>query len=232
LLKINKYDAKEIIKKYKGLTRSKPAKVIIRRKGFKLPTGITELQQNHKNYLIKRNFNPDELIKLWDIKGTGPMSKLDKISYKFGIFIPIYWKGKLVSFQTRDITNKQSKKYMICPKDREVISLKDIVYRNPECTSDIGICCEGVTDVWRLGMNAFCTFGVQYKRKQLRLISKLYKRVFILYDNDTAGKIQGNKLLADLKFAGVEAIKIDIDNDPGSMKQEDANYLVNQLIKS
>ena len=42
--------------------------------------------------------------------------------------------------------------------------------------------------------------------------------------------IQADKLVAELKFRGVDAFRVDIEGDPGSMKQDDANYLIKQLI--
>jgi hypothetical protein len=37
--------------------------------------------------------------------------------------------------------------------------------------------------------------------------------------------------VAELKFRGVDAFRVDIEGDPGSMKQSEADYLVKQLIK-
>ena len=51
-----------------------------------------------------------------------------------------------------------------------------------------------------------------------------------MFDDDPQAKLQATKIVAELRFRGVDAFKVDIEGDPGSMKQEDADYLVKQLI--
>ena len=51
-----------------------------------------------------------------------------------------------------------------------------------------------------------------------------------MFDDDPQAKIQANKIVAELKFREVDAFRVDIEGDPGSMKQSDADYLVKQLI--
>ena len=51
-----------------------------------------------------------------------------------------------------------------------------------------------------------------------------------MFDNDPQAKLQATKIVAELRFRGVDAFRVDIKGDPGSMKQEDADYLVKQLI--
>ena len=88
---------------------------------------------------------------------------------------------------------------------------------------------EGITDVWRLGKLAFATFGIEYTRQQVRLISSLYKRVGIAYDFEIQAQRQAKELMADLKFRGVDCFLIPIEDDPGSMKQEQVNQLLKQI---
>ena len=89
---------------------------------------------------------------------------------------------------------------------------------------------EGPTDVWRLGSLAFAVSGIKYTPIQVRNISKAFKQVAIVFDADPQAKIQATKLVAELRFRGVDAFRVDIEGDPGSMKQEDADYLVKNLI--
>ena len=100
---------------YKG----KP-QYVARKKSHRKPTTIilpkhTELTRPHKNYLIKRNFDPDELEFKWRLVSTGPVGP-----YKHRIIAPIYFNEKLVSYQGRDITDKAKLKYKACKRILEV----------------------------------------------------------------------------------------------------------------
>ena len=233
LLNIPEQEARTIIKQYGLLVPklTKEPQVRIRVKAHRLPTNAEPLQTSHRKYLTNRGFDPDLLERTWNLLGTGPVSLLDKINYKHRIIIPFIWNGQQVSFDSRDITNKSRSKYMACPKDRELISHKEILYGKQEYWKETGICVEGPTDVWRLGKNSFCTSGIKYTSKQIREMSKRFKKIAVIFDDDPQATIQANKIVAELKFRGVDAFRVDIEGDPGSMKQEDADYLVKQLVR-
>jgi hypothetical protein len=234
LLNITVYEANKVIKQYDGIVLNKKPNQPKKRpklKAFKYPSNVVELQKNHSNYLIKRNFDPEKIQKEWNIMGTGVIAKLDELNYKHRIIIPYMWDDKIVSFDSRDITGKAMNKYQACPLEREIISHKHILYGKQEAWKDTGICVEGTTDVWRLGKYAWATSGIKYTAFQLRIISKTFKRVFVLFDEDKQAQYQADKLVSDLRYRGIDAIKLDIIGDPGSMKQDDADYLVRQLIK-
>jgi len=230
LLNINEKAAKRLIKQYGGHTQTPKPKIKIRRKSHQLPSGITNLTSSHKQYLLRRGFDADRLEQEWNLMSTGPISQLDGISYKHRIIAPIFWNGERVSFQGRDATGKHSKKYMACPKDRELIHHKEILYGKQSEWRTTGICVEGITDVWRLGTAAFATFGIKYTPKQLRLVAKRFERVAVVFDDDPQATEQAYNLVSELKFRGVDAFRISIEGDPGNMKQEEANYLLKQIL--
>lgn len=226
-------EAFQIISQYGAVSyyTKKERKKAIRAKIFKFPSNLTELQENHRKYLEKRNFDPDKLIQEWDLMGTGVSAKLDEINYKHRIVIPFVWNGKVVSFDSRDITNKSQNKYMACPDSRELIGHKQILYGRQEKWGETGICVEGPSDVWRLGYNAFATSGIKYTAKQMRIMAKTFKRVVVVFDNEHQAIAQADKLKADLQFRGVDVIRINIEGDPGALEQSEADYLVKQIIK-
>lgn len=232
LLKINNYkELKEIIKRYDTvIIKPKEPIVKIRIKAYKLPSNCEPLQANHRKYLESRNFDPDYLERTWGLLGTGVYSKLDNIDYKFRIIIPFIWDNKQVSFDSRDITGKDPGRYKACPKDRELIPHKEILYGKQTAWGNKCVLVEGPTDVWRFGVNSTAVSGIKYTHTQVRVISRFFTQVAVCFDNDPQAIIQSNKLVADLKFRGVDAFIVDIENDPGSMKQSDADYLVKQLI--
>ena len=230
ILHISKKETYIVIKQYDAIISSKKVIVKIKKNPFKFPSNCEALSANHKKYLEKRNFDSVELEKLWNLKGTGVYSKLDDIDYKHRIIAPFYWNNEVVTFQGRDITNKHPLKYMACPEARETIHHKHILYGNQKEWSDTGICVEGITDVWRLGIKAFATLGIKYTSKQMRLIAKTFKRVAVIFDDESQAIKQANKLVADLQFRNVDAFRIDIKGDPGSMKDDDVKHLLNQIF--
>ena len=197
-----------------------------------LPTGTGPLTSKHIRYLDARGFDHIQVSNLWTLAGTGPVSRLDNIDFKHRLIIPIIWDSQEVSFTSRDITGKTPMRYITCPKDREVIHHKHIVYGRQEYWQGVGIWVEGPTDVWRLGVNSFSTFGIEYTREQLRVIARTFKRVFVLFDQDPQAQVQSRLAVAELRFRGVDAIHLEniISQDPGDMSQAEADYLVKQLI--
>jgi hypothetical protein len=81
-----------------------------------------------------------------------------------------------------------------------------------------------------MGTSSFAVSGIKYTNQQIREIFRVFKRVAVMFDNDPQAKLQATKIVAELRFRGVDAFKVDIEGDPGSMKQEDADYLVKQLL--
>jgi hypothetical protein len=233
LINLDKREVEGIVKLY-GLTVSK-VKEGTKKFNVKphiLPSHAEPLLEHHKRYLEKRGFDPVYLQKEYHLLGTGPVSLLDGLNYKHRIIIPFIWEGREISFDSRDITNKHPYKYMACPLEREIIPHKNILYGKEDKWTEKGVMVEGPTDVWRFGCNSFAVSGIKYTPNQIRSISAHFKRVAVCFDGgETQALIQANKAVAELKFRGVDSFRVDIEGDPGSMEQSEADYLVKQLIK-
>ena len=230
VLSIPRQQVQQIIRQYKGRPRKvSEVKRQIRIKAHKLPTDVGPMKTRHKRYLEKREFDPGKLSTEWNLLGTGPMSMLDGVSYKHRILAPITWEGEQVTFQARDITDRHKLKYMACPEDRELIKHKHILYGRQQDWTDVGIAVEGITDVWRLGSAAFCTFGIDYTPRQVRCISKQFRRVIIIFDEDAQAQKQAEKLRADLLIRGIETIIETIEGDPAELSDKDAKNLIKKI---
>ncbi len=234
LIHVSEKEAKEIARKYGGKSYVKSTvNAKIGHKKFKLPPNTGPLTERHKKYLARRNFDPEEIARIWDVQGTGPVSMMDNVSYSHRIVMPIVWDDRIVSFQTRDVTNKHFLRYITCPEQREIVKHKHIFYQAiPTKEFDTCICVEGVTDAWRFGRHAIALFGIKYTRYQVREISKRFRRVFVVFDDDPQAIVQSDKLVGELLFRGVEAYSIRIEGDPGGMKQDDADSLRKELLGS
>ena len=232
LIHVSEKEAKEIARKYGGKSHVKSTVTVkVGQKKFRLPPSTAPMNDRHKRYLTKRKFDPEVIEKIWDVQGTGPISLMDGISFSHRLVIPIYWENRIVSFQTRDITDKHFLRYITCPEQRERIKHKHIFYQAiPTKDSDACICVEGVTDAWRFGYGAIATFGIKYTKYQVREISKRFKKVFVVFDDDPQAIKQSEKLTAELILRGVDAYSIKIQGDPGDMAQTDADALKKELL--
>jgi hypothetical protein len=231
LLHLPFYEIYPIIEQY-GVNRTILQHRIEEKRKFEFPSGTSYLKPSHKKYLINRGFDPNKLQERWFLSGTGPFSKLGSLSYKFRIIIPFYWNGEIVSFDSRDITDKQQNRYQACPAEYESVGHKQILYGDQEAWNPkIGICVEGPTDVWRLGELAFATSGIKYTESQVKIMASIFKRIAVVYDDDPQAQVQAKKLVDELKLRDVNAWNIQIKGDPGDLTQKEARELL-KLIRN
>ncbi len=218
---------KILIEKYKGFTPSSENETvsITTKQICKLPVGTGKLEVQHKNYLRGRNFNPAQLARDFDLMGTSNMG-----DFKFRVLLPIYFNNKLVSYQGRDYTNKQSLRYKTCKKEDEVICHKDILFNYDNVKGKDIILVEGVYDVMRLGDNAVSCFGLSYTHEQVKLLSQ-FRNKYILFDNEEVAQNTARKLANELSaFDGnVEIITEDKYNDPAEYPVEYAKEIMQEL---
>jgi len=228
----------KILKKYRGGSKRR-TKDAIRTKpdSLKMPNNLSrQLLKRHAHYLLKRGFDPVQVKREWKIRCAGSKSFLHakgkSINFKNRIIIPIYWKGSVVSYQSRDVTNTSDLRYMACPADLELINHKRIYYSHPKI-GKVGICVEGITDVWRLGANAFAMFGIQFTDAQINAVVRDFKKVFILFDNEPAAQRQAGILQDRLSFRNVDCHNISKmlknANDPAELKPKRVNKILREI---
>lgn len=191
---------------------------------IKMPIDCGKLNKHHRKYLESRNFCPDKLIKEWSILGTGAVG-----SYKHRVIFPISYDNQIVSFQGRDITDKQKLRYKACAQKNEVVEHQNILYGYDKVLTNNIIIVEGITDVLRLGAGAVSCFGVDFSWNQALLLLK-FKNIFIMFDNDTAGEKAANKLSALIAGYGkhVELINLS-EGDPAELSDKQAKQLMKEL---
>jgi len=210
--------------------RSRPALVSKREKNkrpteIQLPSYSKKLTSLHRNYLWRREFDPDEIIKKYQVKGTANLGK-----YKFRIIIPIFHNGVLVSYIGRDITGKSKLRYKACTKENEVRPHKHCLYGLEHTMNDCVVIVEGITDMWRLGAGAVAQFGLIQSIEQLKLL-KNFKRRFIFLDSGNNESKRAKELASALSIFKGENIIVDIDEgDPDSLSDKEAKDLMKTLV--
>jgi len=188
-----------------------------------LPTGTTDLKPIHRKYLEKRLFDPDKLADIWGLKGTGFLGR-----YKFRIIAPIYFRGRLVSYQGRDITGKSGLKYKACNQKDELLDHNSTLYGYDLVPRHSVVVVEGITDCWRIGPGTVATFGKIFTQEQARLL-KDFKNRFILFDSDAMERAEMVARTISV-FKGHTEILILDHGDPAEMAQSDADEIYREFI--
>lgn len=232
LLNINHHEAKSIMEEHNGYAYyyQNKEKQKTSNTNLSLPKGTTELKEIHKKYLIKRNYDPDELVKLWDIKGTYTIG-----DYAYRIIIPIKYENVLVSYQGRDFTNKSSLRYKACKTEDEIMHHKDLLYGIDHIKNRKAIIVEGVFDAWRLGYGAAATFGTSVTNAQILFMKKHLDYIFILFDpSDNQAQRKAKTIAEIVSGIGIKAALVELPDfkgkDPGDLKSDDAEYLRKFLL--
>jgi hypothetical protein len=60
-------------------------------------------------------------------------------------------------------------------------------------------------------------------------MSSIFKRIAVVYDDEIQAQSQAKKLVAELRFRGVDAWNVSIQGDPGSLTNKKAKELLNYI---
>jgi DNA primase len=130
-------------------------------------------------YLAKRSFSGNYLIDKYHIQGTGITGY-----WRYRIIIPIYHNGQLISFTSRDITDRQENRYQTLSADKSIMNPKHTLYGLSYCQDKNRICVvEGVFDTWRMGDGFCATLGTKVTEQQIKLLLN-YKHITFMFDSE------------------------------------------------
>lgn len=226
LLNIPFSEAKKIIDEY-YIAGSTKNEVKIRPNELKLPDNERRLLPSHKEYLIGRGFDADDLEKKYGLVSC----KTDK-NYKNRIIIPIYYKRELVSFHSRDVSGLSQIRAKACPSDEEIIPHKNTVYGFDRVRGNTVIVSEGAFDKWRWGDEGVATWGIKFTEHQVALLS-CFKNVFIVFDSkikdgeelEIIARKQAEELADRLSIWNNVWLISDLGCDPAELSQRRANRI-------
>lgn len=178
LAELTRKPLREVLAKLGGLAREVlPERPVGR---LVLPNGLADLLPAHKRYLRGRGFDPALLEKVWGIRGIGIAAKLG-----WRVWIPIHFRGSVVSWTTRAIGNVEMR-YVSAAAEQEAIPHKTILYGEDYVRNTI-VVQEGPIDTWAVGPGSVCTCGTGYSAEQAARISMYPNRV-ICFDNEPAAQ--------------------------------------------
>jgi len=221
----NTWDIKKILEEYKELEQPKKITVPKNKKLFSLPKEILEKPLlNHTKYIESRNFDINYLIQKFNIYFCNFESK----NWAHRIIIPIYKDRQLVSFTSRDTTDRAISKYKHCPNTSSIVPIKHTLYNIDSCEKYSAIIVEGAIDAWRMGDGAVSTYGTQVTLEQIYLL-RHFRRLFILFD--ATAQENAKKLSHQLTGVTKEIKIIQLDKgDPAELSDEEALYIKKQIL--
>jgi hypothetical protein len=188
------------------------------------PIGVGPLRVAHQQYLRRRGFNHKTIKRLWQISGIGLASHLS-----WRLFIPIYNKGRQVSWTTRSLSDRaKGPRYISAPPQAEILPHKEVLY-GWDYVRHTAIIVEGPLDVWAIGPGATATFGTIVTPAQIRQLCSIPRRI-VCFDNDTVAQRQAKKLCDKLGAFPGETLNVTLDaNDPADADADEIRRLKNFL---
>jgi DNA primase len=217
--------AKTIISRHQDrgvLSRRKPASILdnLEDTDIALPSSARKVfPELHTEWLKKRNFNPAEVIRKYNLHACYQTGK-----YKYRIIAPIYVARRMVSFVGRDVTEEADSPYLNLPNEESIMPIRRCLY-NIDSVDRVALVVEGVTDVWRFGRGAVATLGLEFTKAQINLLSGLDK-VFVMFDAGRQETSMARKFaaMATSVVKSAEVIKL-TTGDPDKLPQDVVDQL-------
>lgn len=182
------------------------------------PKGRGPLWSSHRRYLRERGFDPEEIVKTWEVEGIGIAGRL-----AWRLYIPINHLGARVSWTTRAI-GTQPQRYLSASAEEEAMNHKELVYGMDYCHHSI-VVVEGPLDAWAVGPGAGALFGTAFTSAQVKLLSQIPYR-FICFDSSHEAQSRGSELANQLSVFPGETQIIQLDaEDPGSASKKELKLL-------
>lgn len=190
----------------------------IPRISLQVPSGVAPMLPAHRRYLRDRGFDPEEVVRIWNVEGIGIAPRLG-----WRLFIPITYRGDVVSWTTRAIGNS-SQRYISASAEQERINHKHLIYGQDYCHHSI-IVVEGPIDAWKVGPGAGALFGTAFTTAQVKKILEHPYR-FIVFDSSSDAQQRAEELAEQLSpFPGVTQTVVLDAEDPGSASDREIKRL-------
>lgn len=182
---------------------------------LRLPSGLGPLSEPHIRYLRERRFDPDHIAQLWGVQAIGVGGRLS-----WRIWIPVHWRGEVISWTTRSIGSGREKerKYITAGANERTLDAKQVLYGFDYVRHAV-IVCEGPFDVWRIGPGAVALMGLGWSEAQLDLISNVPTRV-ICFDNEPSAQLRADNLSNALQRFEGRTVKAELEaSDPAEASE-------------
>jgi hypothetical protein len=199
-----------------GLTA--PPKKSVHTGRLQVPKRVDQMQTPHKDYLIKRGLVPEKMLELWNLQGIGSSAKCP-----WSIFIPIMYRGQVVSWTTRSIGDAPLR-YIKAGEEEESIPASTLLYGEDYCRHGIVIC-EGPFDVYRIGPGAVAIMGLRYSKEQFDKMTRYPVRA-VCFDSSPDAQARAENLANELSTFPGDTHNITLDSkDPGESSSKEIDFI-------
>ncbi len=193
-----------------------------------LPPNYGTLKKSHRRYLHGRGFDPIKAKNQFGLVGTGRDGQ-----YSRRIIFPIYYKGKLVSYHSRDVTDKHSIKAMACNSDDEAIRHKEVLY-NFDNITNVGVLSEAPLDAIKWGYDiGLASFGIKITEQQIELL-KTIPHLFVAYDSGPGEEVAQKQARRIADLVGIYRPVHVIDElgcDPAELSEDRVKRIRAEIFK-
>lgn len=190
-----------------------------------LPPNCSHTMTNaHRMYMESRGLDANEMGKKYGLLYTGHNTDWE---WRHRIIIPVYDSHHIVTYTSRDITNRASPPYRYCSDIHSIIPILNCIY-NMENAKETAIVVEGPFDVWKVGDGAVCGFRKTLTKMQVKILTR-FKRIFILFDSpekDPEIRKDSRLLANNLGLFVPEVYELELPyGDPGDLSKDDVRQL-------
>lgn len=193
-----------------------------RRGKLVLPAGLGPLLPPHRDYLRERGYDPDELERLWGLKGIGHAAEL-----AWRVFIPVIHHGETVSWTCRTIGDT-GKRYLNARPEQEAVSQKKVLF-GADFARHVAIVVEGPFDAMKVGPGCVATMGLICTVAQQKQLGGYAKRVFC-FDNEPAAQQRALSIMSSLVVFPGETLNVVLDaKDAGEASPKEIRRLRKML---
>lgn len=228
LLKLSGSGVRKVLTDYTTRARYREEsekKKIVRVKEARLPPGTEPMSKRHTDYLLSRNYDPEELAFTWGLLGT----RLSTSAWRNRVIAPIFFNGARVACTGRSVRSDAVLRWQTTPDDQWAISKKEVLYGYDLVRGDTVFIFEGPSDCWRIGPGAVGTMGTAFSKQQVNLLRRFRRRVAV-YDSDA--KKHAIRLCSYLSVFSGETIRIELDSgDVGDWSRRQAREFYREYTR-
>lgn len=181
----------------------------------------------HRKYLQNRGFDPDYLVRTYNLKGCLHLGG-EHGEYAYRLIIPIIMGNRIVSYTARDVTGQAKSKYKHLSNEKSIVPVKQCIY-NIDTVQDKIIILEGTADVWRVGSGSVAMFGTEFTTTQLNMLfSKNLSEAYVMFDEGAIKKAERLAYTLTTFIPKVEIIEMD-QGDPAELPEEEVKKLREEI---
>jgi len=186
----------------------------------------------HEGYLRGRGFSHRQLELLWGIRyTTNVYTELRPAAWR--VLAPIRYGDLSVSWTARAVSPGVLPVWYTSPPELETRPAKSCLYGADRATRPWCVVVEGPGDVWRLGDGAVATLGTEWTTAQARLLARLWRKVYMMFDfHEDAAQQSAKRLAAEVSALGTSAEVVWLQTpakDPGELSVTDAWMVMEEL---